>query len=142
MYQPYPLPVSVKGILFEAGKVWLRKNEREEWELPGGKLDEGEQPQQTVERELVEELGVQTQAIRLISADVYTIHKSIDESRGVFVVSYLCDFIKRVGDVEHIGEAGKAEFEQFSLDEVVVESFPMPQFYKSAIELAAKESGM
>lgn len=33
------LPISVKGIVFQDGKVWLRRNERSEWELPGGKLD-------------------------------------------------------------------------------------------------------
>ncbi len=43
MYHTYSVPISVKGIIFENNSVWLRKNEREEWELPGGKLDEGEQ---------------------------------------------------------------------------------------------------
>ena len=37
-YTPYIIPVSVKGVVFDGGKVWLRQNERNEWELPGGKL--------------------------------------------------------------------------------------------------------
>lgn len=57
MYVPYLVPISIKGIVFENGKVWLRKNERDEWELPGGKLEDGEQPKETIIRELKEELG-------------------------------------------------------------------------------------
>ena len=37
-------PVSVKGVLVRDGQVLLLKNEREEWELPGGKLGLGEEP--------------------------------------------------------------------------------------------------
>jgi len=35
----YRLPVSVKGILADSGRYLLRKNERDEWELAGGKLE-------------------------------------------------------------------------------------------------------
>jgi len=35
----------------------LLKNEREEWELPGGKLDPGEAPMECVVREIAEESG-------------------------------------------------------------------------------------
>ena len=31
-------PVSIKGVLVEAGRVVLLENERDEWELPGGRL--------------------------------------------------------------------------------------------------------
>lgn len=46
-YVLYNILISVKGIVFDDEKVWLRKNERQEWELPGGKLDKGEQPEET-----------------------------------------------------------------------------------------------
>ena len=32
-------PVSVKGVLLEGDRVVLLLNERNEWELPGGRLD-------------------------------------------------------------------------------------------------------
>lgn len=136
MYTPYLLPISVKGIIFEDRKVWLRKNERNEWELPGGKLGEGEQPEQTVIRELREELGFETEVRDLIQAHVYIIQKSVDEKKGVLVLSYLCLLKDKVGDFEHIGEAGIARFNAFSLEEV--SSLTMPQFYKDAISKAFK----
>ena len=35
-------PISVKGVVVRAGRVLLLKNERDEWELPGGRLEAGE----------------------------------------------------------------------------------------------------
>lgn len=134
MYTPYLIPVSVKGIVIEEGKVWLRHNERDEWELPGGKMDEGEQPAQTIIRELKEELGFNTEVKEIIQAYLYTINVFIDESHGVLVVSYLCKLLEKIGDFELSGEAGSAKFQQFSLSEI--KTLKMPEFYKEAITKA------
>ena len=40
----HAFPVSVKGVAIQDGKVLLLENERNEWELPGGKLEVGEDP--------------------------------------------------------------------------------------------------
>lgn len=135
-YLPYLIPVSVKGIVFESNKVWLRKNERNEWELPGGKLDQGEQPVQTIIRELQEELGFKTEVADIVQAQIYTIKTSFDEQRGVLVISYLCKLLDKVGDFEHIGEAGAAEFAAFSINEL--SALNMPEFYKQSILKAFK----
>ena len=44
-------PVSIKGVLVEAGRVALLENERDEWELPGGRLEPGEAPETCLARE-------------------------------------------------------------------------------------------
>ncbi len=131
MNAAYFVPVSVKGIILDEGKVWLRKNERDEWELPGGKLDQGEQPEETIIRELEEELGFKTEVIDIIQSYLYTIKKSEDESKGVLVVTYLCSLLNKVGDFEFQGEAGEAKFESFTQEEV--KGLNMPDFYKEAI---------
>lgn len=133
-YIPYLVPVSVKGIVFEEEKVWLRKNERDEWELPGGKIDPGEQPGETVIRELQEELGFDTTVNEVVDVYMYEIKNSIDESRGVLVISYLCNLNQKSGKFEHKGEAGIAEFSTFNIDEL--SSLNMPTFYKDAIKKA------
>jgi 8-oxo-dGTP pyrophosphatase MutT (NUDIX family) len=43
-HPPHLFPVSVKGVVVRDGRVLLLRNERDEWELPGGKLDLGEEP--------------------------------------------------------------------------------------------------
>ena len=136
MYKPYLIPVSVKGIVFEIEdqKVWLRKNQRNEWELPGGKMDEGEQPEETVVRELKEELGFDVAVVDIIQAYLFKIKTSQDENKGVLVVSYLCRIVSKTGRFEINGEGGKAKFAKFSIEKV--KKLNMPQFYKDAIQTA------
>jgi len=56
-------PVSVKGVLFAPlGEVVLLLNEREEWELPGGRIELGETSTDCLVREIREELDLQVVA--------------------------------------------------------------------------------
>lgn len=133
-YRSYNVPVSIKGIVFENDKVWLRFNQRNEWELPGGKMDLGEQPEETCTREIEEELGYRIKVKNIIQAYLYTIKISEDENKGVLVVSYLCEIIERVSGFEEEWEEGKAQFKQFGIDEI--DALNMPEFYKLAIHEA------
>ena len=64
-------PVSVKGVPVRDGRVLLLKNEREEWELPGGKLELGEEPEVCVAREITEETGLVVTAGPILDAWQY-----------------------------------------------------------------------
>lgn len=67
-------PVSVKGVVLDADdRVLLLRNERDEWELPGGRLEIGgpdgavvadESPRAALEREIREETGWEAEAAR------------------------------------------------------------------------------
>ena len=50
--------VSIKGVLLLDGRVVLVKNPRDEWELPGGRVDGVEAHAQTLSREFAEELAL------------------------------------------------------------------------------------
>jgi 8-oxo-dGTP pyrophosphatase MutT (NUDIX family) len=56
-YRSQLYPASVKGVVIRDERVLLLRNEREEWELPGGKLELGEDPAKCVAREIYEETG-------------------------------------------------------------------------------------
>lgn len=58
---PHPLDV-VAGVLIEDGRVLLAQRTADQsfplcWEFPGGKVEEGEQPEAALVREFEEEMG-------------------------------------------------------------------------------------
>lgn len=83
-YLEYQLPISVKLVVDYQGRVPLLKNERDEWELPGGKLEVGESPEHSVCREVAEELGLTITSVDIVDTWVY----EITPARHVFIVSY------------------------------------------------------
>ena len=82
----HAFPVSVKGVAVQGGKVLLLENERNEWELPGGKLERGEDPVDCVVREIGEETSWQVTAGPLLDCWQYHIREGID----VVIVTYGC----------------------------------------------------
>ncbi len=74
----YRFPVSVKGVILQQSKVALLRNSREEWELPGGKLELGESPEGCLIREIEEELGLRVRIGPMIDAWIYHISQGVD----------------------------------------------------------------
>jgi 8-oxo-dGTP pyrophosphatase MutT (NUDIX family) len=66
--------------------VVLLRNERDEWELPGGKLEPGEAPEACVAREIGEELGIRVAPGPLLDAWVYRIADGVE----VLILTYGC----------------------------------------------------
>lgn len=60
--------ISVKGVWINGSKVVLVKNQRGEWELPGGKRNANESLEQCLIREFTEELSVSVAPQRVIGA--------------------------------------------------------------------------
>jgi epoxide hydrolase-like predicted phosphatase len=79
-------PTSIKGVLLVGGQVLLVKNSRDEWELPGGRIDEGEDHAQTLSREFAEELSLEI----AIKAPIDSYLFEVIPGRRVFIVTYGC----------------------------------------------------
>lgn len=120
----YRYPVSIKGVVCQGDKVILLKNDREEWELPGGKLELGESPENCIVREIAEELGLTVRIGSLLDTWVYHISPEV----VVFIVTYGCypePFTKITPSSEH------TDFGFFSILEI--EDLKMPINYKKSI---------
>jgi 8-oxo-dGTP pyrophosphatase MutT (NUDIX family) len=79
-------PVSIKGVVLIGGCVVLLKNERAEWELPGGRLEHGEEPQACLAREIAEELSLTVEFGPLIDCWRYPVLPG----KEVLIVTYGC----------------------------------------------------
>lgn len=129
----YHFPVSVKGVVLRGGKVVLLYNERDEWELPGGKLDPEESPGQCVVREIQEELGLDVAVDALLDAWVYT----ISPGACVLIVTYGCvERAEREAVLSH--EHKKVAW--FPLEEVA--GLRMPEGYKRSVFDWAQRLGL
>jgi 8-oxo-dGTP pyrophosphatase MutT (NUDIX family) len=81
-------PISVKGVVLDpADKVLLLKNDRDEWELPGGRIEIGESPKECVAREILEETGWRVRTGPVLDTWMYYIDVA---EKHVFIVTYGC----------------------------------------------------
>ena len=126
----YRFSVSVKGIIIRDGAVVLVRNRRDEWELPGGKLELGESPERCVAREIEEELALDVEPTTLVDSWVYT----IVPGTHVLVLTYGCtERVTRdaVVSPEH------TRLEWIALDDVAL--LRMPEGYASSIARWARQ---
>lgn len=136
-YVPPLWPVSVKAVALDnQQRVLLLKNERDEWELPGGRLeiraqDTGEQaddsPEAAVEREVLEETGWTVKAGPLIDGGVWVYEPIL--GRRVLIVTYGCTVLNP--DREPVVSHEHKQAGLFALDRVP--GLTMPDGYRRAI---------
>jgi 8-oxo-dGTP pyrophosphatase MutT (NUDIX family) len=124
-YRSQLYPVSVKGVVIRAGLVVLLRNERDEWELPGGKLELSEDPARCAEREIAEETGWKVSAGALIDAWQYHIADGAD----VLVLTYGCYPATGAGELALSHEHREARL--FTL--AAAADLRMPDGYKRSI---------
>lgn len=124
-------PISVKGICFIDNKVILLKNERNEWDLPGGKLNKDEDLKDCLSREIKEELNIKVSVESLIDVS----QKKIMDMVSVLILIYSCSTENTVEDI-------KISFEHYELGLFSIEelnNINIPLEYKSAIVKAHKK---
>jgi 8-oxo-dGTP pyrophosphatase MutT (NUDIX family) len=120
----YRFPVSVKGVIIRDGKVVLLRNERDEWELPGGKLELSESPERCLAREISEELRLTIEPESILDSWIYTIVPGVD----VLVLTYGC--LESSPDQAMLSDEHK-ELRWFPLAEI--DTLKMPEGYKTSI---------
>jgi len=91
------VPVVAGIILNEKGKVLLTQRKEEgtlplKWEFPGGKIKEGEGPEECLIREIQEELGLEV----IVERPFHGVNHSYQEG-NVLLIAYLCKYAE--GDV-------------------------------------------
>jgi 8-oxo-dGTP pyrophosphatase MutT (NUDIX family) len=122
-------PVSVKGVLLLEDRVVLVKNPREEWELPGGRIEADEDPAQTLSREFMEELSVDVSVAEPIDSYLF----EVLPGKKVFIVTYGCklagEFHPKVSD-EHTDHC------LWPVDRL--SEIPLPTGYRRSVERWAR----
>jgi ADP-ribose pyrophosphatase YjhB (NUDIX family) len=84
--------VSIKGVFSTfSGDIVLLMNERDEWELPGGRIEIGETPQECVKREIYEELSLSVSVEELLDTYLF----EVIPEKHVFIATYACTLMSQ-----------------------------------------------
>ena len=124
----------MKGVVQDEHGVLLALNERDEWELPGGQLEEGETPEQCVVREIFEETSLVVAAGCLLDAWVF----EVIPGRQVLILAYICDLTgPDVAGIRASAEHADVRFVAWG----ELDGLALPVGYRRAIDRARQAGG-
>ena len=129
--------VLVGGVVHRKGEILIVKRVDTKrifpgyWEIPGGKIEEGENPQQAVIREVREETGLDVDIEKMFHTWSDTIQFHEEKEHCIEI-----DFILKTYDDEIRLSEEHSEFKWITLDQIPAKMTPQ---MRTVIELAFKE---
>lgn len=113
--------VAAKGIILDDNKILTITSHAGDvvfWDIPGGKMEFQESPEQTLHREIKEELNIEIEDLKLLGVWWFFPQKSPDIQ--IVCVTYVCkpksleiDFTKNPSTEEKLGEVMWLTKEEF-----------------------------
>jgi ADP-ribose pyrophosphatase YjhB (NUDIX family) len=86
--------IDVRGVVFRNKELLLvRELEDNRWTLPGGWADVGESPGEAVTREVFEESGYQTRAVKLLAVYDRARHAHVPHPFHIYKLFFLCEIV-------------------------------------------------
>lgn len=116
--------VDVRGVVFRDEKLLLvRERQEGRWSLPGGWADVGESPAQSVAREILDESGFETRAVKLLAVFDRCRHPHEPPfAFHVYKLFFLCRIVageaKTSAETDAAGFFGEGEIPELSLGRV------------------------
>lgn len=120
--------VSVKGLIYDDGKLLFVRERSDTWDLPGGGLEHGEGIAEALRRECREELGAEIEITNAAPIIIPTWSKKFDTP--VLIIAYQARLVSSpttTTDVSELRYIGADELEQVELDSTL--SAVIDQFY-------------
>jgi len=141
------LPVSVKGVLFRkidgSVEVLFLRNDRNEWELPGGRPEVGEKREECLSREIREETGLAVEVDSCIHSGALTIlPPHTPSATNVLILSYGCHLENPADATASIAISDEHKAAAWIRVEDLADSSDVPEIYKAAVLSAKRESDL
>jgi mutator protein MutT len=80
--------IPVKALIVRNGKILIAFDQK--WELPGGRMNVGEQPEEALHREIREELGVEVRIFGIHDSWTFTSERT---GQAHIVIVYRCELV-------------------------------------------------
>lgn len=132
------LPVSVKGVVLRNNpgnaEVLLLRNARKEWELPGGRMEGDETPEECLARELKEETGLLVSVSSCINHGVLTVHPPhVPRAQDVWITAYGCHLQDGAGAPSHVTLSSEHREAAWIRVDALPGMGDLPDIYKTSI---------
>jgi len=128
--------VSAKGLVCKDNKIFMLKDHRGYWELPGGGIEVGEHPSDAILREFDEELGVKNAtAGDLLNVWDFT-NENSDSRKQYIIIIYECN-----ADLSKI-KISDEHFEYKWIDLKKISEFSMRDGYRDTIEIFKRKNNL
>jgi 8-oxo-dGTP diphosphatase len=136
MLGPMPVPpVSVKGVVIHRERVLLLLNERDEWDLPGGRPDPGEDHASTLVREVREEAGLSVEVGAALDEHLF----EVLPGRFVRILPFECRLLA-TGDVALSPEHLETRWLPLARLGETIDGYKLPACYLHAVRQASSSS--
>ena len=116
-------PISIKAIIIDNNRVLCLKNERNEWDFPGGKINFSEDVEESLRREVKEETNLNIKNLNILKP-LNLNFNDVSEFVLLYKAEISCDFPILIS-YEH------SEYNFFSKSEIM--NLNMPQDFKNLI---------
>jgi len=141
------LPTSVKGVLFRkidgSAEVLFLRNGRNEWELPGGRPEAGETPEECLSRETLEETGLVVEVGSCIYSGVLTIlPPHTPSATDVLISAYGCHLKSSAATHASIALSNEHKAAAWIPVEDLAVMRDVPEIYKAAVLSWKRESNL
>jgi 8-oxo-dGTP pyrophosphatase MutT (NUDIX family) len=132
------LPTSVKGVLLRkingSAEVLLLRNDRNEWELPGGRPEANETPEACLSREILEETGLVVEVSSCIHTGVLTIlPPHAPRATDVLISAYGCNLKNPADTNASIALSDEHKAAAWICVEDLAAMSDVPGIYKAAV---------
>ena len=131
--------VALKGAIFNKNKFLIIKRSNKTrgehgfWEFPGGRMEFGETPEETLSRELLEEVGLKVEIIKPL--DTWSFFR--DENTQIVGITYLCEAVSSevILSEEHVDFAWVTfeDIRNYNIKPHIIEQ--IERWYKRELEI-------
>jgi 8-oxo-dGTP diphosphatase len=128
-------PISVKGVVIDDGRVLLLRNERGEWDLPGGRPDAGEDHRAALQREVLEETGLVVEIGAALDEHLF----EVLPGRFVRILPFECRLLA-TGDVALSPEHLETRWLPLARLGETIDGYKLPACYLHAVRQASSSS--
>jgi 8-oxo-dGTP pyrophosphatase MutT (NUDIX family) len=121
--------ITAKAVIFVNGKVMVLRKHTGRWDLPGGRLNDGEEIEVCIARETVEEIGLGINVGPLIECNLRRLQ---DPRCSVIVVTYLCTLNGGYADIVLSSEHTEVQL----FNDLEIDSLDMRTAYRKPVKKA------